>query len=284
MAPARKAEHTWASSFGFGALAGALSKTATAPLDRLRLVQQTTASATQGHAAGARAMLRSDGALGLWRGNGLAVVKGTMTKGILLASQDALSRKLGSDAAAGSIAGLLAHGPTYPLDVLRTRIAASVGQAPRAVLPLALSVVRREGILALYRGAGATAGGAIFFEGVRFGLFGRLRERADGTGTLTGALPAWLAPALCGAAASLVAGVLLYPNDTIRRRLQYGRREGGALEAGYMATARALVREGGIARLFRGLPLYCAKAGPAAAVQFGCYDCLKRLLPPRESG
>lgn len=275
MAPAvRKAEHSWASSFGFGAVAGALSKTAVAPLERLRLVQQTTASATQGHAAGARALLRSDGALGLWRGNGLAVTRATMTKGILLSSQDALSSKLGSDAAAGSIAGLLAHGPTYPLDVLRTRIAASVGQAHRGVLPLATSLVRREGILALYRGAGATAGGAIFFEGVRFGLFGRLRARAETTGVL---LPAWLVPALCGAAASLVAGVLLYPNDTIRRRLQYGRREGGALEAGYVATARALVREGGIARLFRGLPIYCAKAAPAAAVQFGCYDCFKRL-------
>ena len=279
MAPARKAADTsWAASFGVGALAGALSKTAVAPLDRLRLVQQTTAAPTQGNAAGARALVHSEGAAGLWRGNGLAVSRATMTKGILLASQDALSRELGSDAAAGSIAGLLAHGPTYPLDVLRTRVAASVGKAPGDLLPLAAGIVRREGVLALYRGAGATAGGAIVFEGSRFGIFGRLRERVDASGVL----PAWLVPALCGTVASLTAGLLLYPNDTIRRRLQYGRREGGALEEGYVATARTLVREGGVARLFRGLPLYLAKAAPAAAVQFGAFHYLKRLLPPSE--
>ena len=109
-------------------------------------------------------------------------------------------------------------------------------------------------------------------------VFGRLRERVDASGVL----PAWLVPALCGTVASLTAGLLLYPNDTIRRRLQYGRREGGALEEGYVATARTLVREGGVARLFRGLPPYLAKAAPAAAVQFGAFHYLKRLLPPSE--
>ena len=73
-------------------------------------------------------------------------------------------------------------------------------------------------------------------------------------------------------AASLVAGAVCYPNDTIRRKQQW------SLDSpGYVATFRELLAEGGAPRIYRGLPLYLAKVAPAAAVQFGTYHLLKRL-------
>jgi hypothetical protein len=44
-----------------------------------------------------------------------------------------------------------------------------------------------------------------------------------------------------------------------------------------MDAARALLREGGVARLYRGCGLYVVKSVPGAAVQFGVYHGLKRL-------
>ena len=79
-------------------------------------------------------------------------------------------------------------------------------------------------------------------------------------------------PAVNGTLASLIAGVVLYPNDTIRRRIQYER-----VPTSYAQAARALVAEGGVARLYRGGALYCLKSVPSAAAQFGIYHCLKRL-------
>ena len=111
-------------------------------------------------------------------------------------------------------------------------------------------------------GEGATAGGAIAYEGTRCGVFGAL---TDGETSPAGA-------AAVGVAASLVAGAVCYPNDTIRRKQQW------SLDSpGYVATFRELLAEGGAPRIYRGLPLYLAKVAPAAAVQCGTYHLLKRL-------
>ena len=54
-------------------------------------------------------------------------------------------------------------------------------------------------------------------------------------------------PAVCGTIASLLAGNLIYPNDTVRRRLQT---EAGRSET-YLQATRALILEGGVARRTR---------------------------------
>ena len=73
------------------------------------------------------AVMRHEGAAGLWRGNGLAVMRAMMQNGCVFGTQDHLRIALGSDMFAGAIAGLTAGAFTYPLDLLRTRHAGQVG-------------------------------------------------------------------------------------------------------------------------------------------------------------
>ena len=68
------------------------------------------------------------------------------------------------------------------------------------------------------------------------------------------------------------AGNIAYPNDTIRRRLQFGARET------YLGAAQSLFREGGPARFYKGCLLYNVKVAPAAAMQFATYYGAKQLL------
>ena len=82
-----------------------------------------------------------------------------------------------------------------------------------------------------------------------------------------------LSPGVCGMIASICAGNVIYPNDTVRRRLQTVAGSGET----YLDATRALVREGGLLRLYRGFFLYNLKAAPSAAVQFYTYHELKRL-------
>ena len=82
-----------------------------------------------------------------------------------------------------------------------------------------------------------------------------------------------LSPAVCGMLGSLLAGNIIYPNDTVRRRLQT---EAGSRET-YLQATRMLLKEGGISRLYRGFLLYNLKAAPSAAVQFYTYHTLKQL-------
>ena len=69
-------------------------------------------------------------------------------------------------------------------------------------------------------------------------------------------------PAVGGMIASLIAGNVIYPNDTVRRRLQT---VAGHSET-YAQATRALLAEGGLPRLYRGIALYQLKV-------------LRRVLP-----
>eukprot|EP00966_Prymnesium_polylepis_P310211 7167479-Prymnesium_polylepis.1 len=71
----------------------------------------------------------------------------------------------------------------------------------------------------------------------------------------------------------LRAGNIIYPNDTIRRRLQFN--SGGE---SYVEAARSLLRDGGLPRLYKGCLLYNLKVAPAAAMQFATYYGLKELM------
>lgn len=208
-------------------------------------------------------IMTNEGIMGFWRGNALSIGRATVAKGILFSTQDALSQRLGNDALAGAAAGVASGALSYPLDLLRTRLAATVGKA--SALSLLREALKERGVISLYRGAPATLVGAAAFEASRFGIYGALRDRVGSTH--------WVSSALCGMMASVAAGSLLYPNDTIRRRLQNSRGPFGT----YLTALRGLLHEGGVRRLYRGIVLYNIKVAPAAAVQFALYSGFRHM-------
>ena len=72
----------------------------------------------------------------------------------------------------------MAAAVSYPLDLVRTRVAGHVrssGEA-RSATQVTVALVRERGVLALYAGAVPTFVGALAFEGTRFGIYGFLME------------------------------------------------------------------------------------------------------------
>ena len=200
-------------SAGMGAIAGATSKTIVAPVERIRLLVQMANSPSEGGmSSGVRSVLQREGMRGFWRGNGLSVTRATLQKGLLFSTQDWMRSVLGSDMLAGGLAGMTASGLTYPLDLLRTRHAGHIGSS--SLFAVARQAAFQSGPLALWQGASATLAGGILYEGMRFGLYGQLRQVDNGASAHR------FGPATCGAVASLLAGNVIYPNDTVRRRLQ----------------------------------------------------------------
>ena len=89
--------------------------------------------------------------------------------------QDRIERLLGNASAGGAGAGFVAAAVTYPLDLVRTRVAGHVrasGEArKRSATQVTIALVREQGVLGLYGGAVPTFVGALFFEGARFGIY-----------------------------------------------------------------------------------------------------------------
>ena len=138
---------------------------------------------------------------------------------------------------AGAGAGAASVCATYPLDLVRARLAvqmaqlppeAAAGAAPEgatrayASLPAALAALRAEvaagGPAALYRGVLPTLLGILPYAGLAFLTFESLKQaHADAHG---GAEPGTAHKLVFGGAAGLVGQVATYPLDVVRRRMQ----------------------------------------------------------------
>ena len=190
-------------------------------------------------------------------------------RGLAFATNDALKATFNVDGSfiTGGIAGLVATTATYPLDLVRGRQAGQLGSR----LNFAHAIVhfaRTDGVTSLYRGAAPTLVGAIPFEGLKFGVFDRLQQSRSRRGPVTKAKD--------GAVAGCVAGLLTFPNDTIRRVLQ--QRDAPRLYRGYFDCAFMIVRTHGPTRLYSGLVPNLIKAVPSAGIQFFVFESLKPFV------
>nr|SVE86549.1 EOG090X0MQF [Daphnia similis]SVE87176.1 EOG090X0MQF [Daphnia similis]SVE87801.1 EOG090X0MQF [Daphnia similis]SVE88434.1 EOG090X0MQF [Daphnia similis] len=115
-----------------GGIAGAVSRTATAPLDRLKVFLQVHGLNKFGSlAACARHMLHEGGVRSLWRGNGINVMKIAPESAIKFMAYEKLKQyiKAGSPTrdlgmyerfVAGSIAGCISQTTIYPLELFQS--------------------------------------------------------------------------------------------------------------------------------------------------------------------
>lgn len=272
-----------------GGLSAAVAKTATAPLERVKLLAQ---AGQPGNFVQLLAeVVRAEGVRGLWRGNPANIVRVIPNKGVLLMCSDmyketvrALLPSWGAAAVSslsGAFAGLTAVLLTYPLELVRTRMAFRIctDEAEMAYRTLGGSlrqVFNQEGVQGLYAGMAATLVGALPFEGIKFGANEFFRQRlphgSDGR-------PLPLYALLAGAVAGTLAHVLTHPLDTVRRRMQISGAAGSDLVYTGMADCvRQVVSSEGVGALFLGIAPTVVRAAPNLGIQFLLYELLKGSL------
>nr|XP_011744825.1 calcium-binding mitochondrial carrier protein SCaMC-3 isoform X7 [Macaca nemestrina] len=161
----------WWKQLVAGAVAGAVSRTGTAPLDRLKVFMQVHASKTNrlNILGGLRSMVLEGGIRSLWRGNGINVLKIAPESAIkFMAYEQTLKnwwlQQYSHDSADPGILVLLACGTisstcgqiaSYPLALVRTRMQAqaSIEGGPQlSMLGLLRHILSQEGMRGLYRG------------------------------------------------------------------------------------------------------------------------------------
>jgi len=231
--------------FAAGGVSGAIAKTATAPIERVKLIIQTQDSNPRiisgevkrytGIVDCFSRVASEQGFAAFWRGNFTNVIRYFPTQAFNFAFKDtikALFPKYSSktdfglyflvNMASGGLAGAGSLCIVYPLDYARTRLASDVGSGQRTFNGLGDCLVKTakgpSGILGLYNGFGVSVAGIIPYRGVYFGMFDTLAGinpfRKD-----TGLIGLGSKFAIAQATA-ITAGYASYPFDTIRRRLQ----------------------------------------------------------------
>lgn len=176
-------------------------------------------------------------------------------------------------ALSGALAGTAEHVAMYPLDTIKTRMQALGQPGQNLQLPLfrALrSVLKREGILGLYRGVPAVAISAGPAHAVYFGTYELAKEALGGNKKeyAPGAI------GLAGAMATIGSDLIFTPADVVKQRLQLAH----SPYQGVLDCIGRTLKEEGFAAFFRSLPTTLVMNVPFTAVHFSVYEFTKHFL------
>jgi len=232
---------SFAKDFIAGGVSAAISKTAVAPIERVKLLLQVQHVSKQiavenqykGMVDCFVRIPKEQGFLAFWRGNLANVIRYFPTQALNFAFKDKYKqvflggvdkktqffRYFLGNLASGGAAGATSLCFVYPLDFARTRLAADVGKAGAerefSGLGNCLSkIFKSDGLLGLYRGFGVSVQGIIIYRASYFGFFD----------TAKGMLPdpkntPFLISWAIAQTVTTVAGIISYPFDTVRRRM-----------------------------------------------------------------
>lgn len=284
------AQNKWTKLLLSGGAAGMLSKTFVAPLERLRILKQTGALHNESLVEMIILITKNEDLVGFWRGNIINCMRIFPARAVLFSTNDIFNRAWGNDIekngfktfVSGGVSGICAILASYPMDVARTRIVGRLYEPGdiksqwtkenASMTYILRTMLREEGLKSWFRGIGPTLLGALPYEGIKFTMFQhltRVNTKPDKEVDPKSSL-------LFGAIAGSTAGLVLFPNDTVRKLLQMRlAADGGKAYSSALDCWQRTYESGGIGRFYRGLFPYMLRIAPSSAIQFFVYENLK---------
>ncbi|KAJ1386070.1 Mitochondrial carrier protein [Sesbania bispinosa] len=298
-----------------GGVAGGVSRTAVAPLERLKIllqVQNRHSIKYNGTIQGLKYIWKTEGFRGMFKGNGTNCARIVPNSAVKFFSYEQASkgilwlhqRQTGNEEAqltpllrlgAGACAGIIAMSATYPMDLVRGRLTVQTEGSPRQYRGMfhALSTVfREEGPRALYKGWLPSVIGVIPYVGLNFSVYESLKDwliRSKPLGIAQDSELSVTTRLACGAAAGTVGQTVAYPLDVIRRRMQMvgwkdassvvaGEGKSKAEYTGMVDAFKKTVQYEGFGALYKGLVPNSVKVVPSIAIAFVTYEMVKDIL------
>uniref|UniRef100_A0A8C6KUF8 Solute carrier family 25 member 25a n=1 Tax=Nothobranchius furzeri TaxID=105023 RepID=A0A8C6KUF8_NOTFU len=214
-----------------GGGAGVVSRTCTAPLDRLKVMMQVYGTRTNNMCimSGLMQMIKEGGMRSLWRGNGVNVIKIAPESALKFMAYEQIKRLIGSDNeslsilerfAAGSLAGVIAQSSIYPMEVLKTRLALRKTGQYAGISDCAKQIFRREGLGAFYKGYVPNMLGIVPYAGIDLAVYETLKNSYLQTYGTNSSDPGVLVLLACGTVSSTCGQLASYPLALIRTRMQ----------------------------------------------------------------
>ncbi|PRW34020.1 calcium-binding mitochondrial carrier S -3-like [Chlorella sorokiniana] len=270
-----------------GGVAGAVSRTVVAPLERLRTIMMADRSATRLGPV-LRRMWADGGPRGLFRGNMATVIKVFPSSAIQFAVYDACKDVMlaysgpgVSDLSsqekmvAGMAAGAVACTATYPLEALRTQVSVAQGGAGSSYLAIVRSTLAERGMRGLYQGYPASLANNSVAMSLGFASYEAL---CSAYARWRGAPPSSGEKGLVGGTAALLTMVATMPLENLTRRLQVQGRPGFPRKyTGMLDCAGQMLRQEGISSFWRGSLSSFAKVAPSIAATRLLYESIVEL-------
>lgn len=291
----------FAKDFLAGGISAAVSKTAVAPIERVKLllqVQHVSKQITedQRYKGIVDAFVRipkEQGPLSFWRGNLANVIRYFPTQALNFAFKDKYKqvflggvdkntqfwRYFAGNLASGGAAGATSLCFVYPLDFARTRLAADVGKGAgnrefNGLGDCLSKIFKSDGLTGLYRGFGVSVQGIIIYRAAYFGFYDTARGMLPDPKN-TPIVVSWA----IAQTVTTVAGIISYPFDTVRRRMmmQSGRSKADILYKSTIHCWATIAKTEGSKAFFKGAFSNVLR-GTGGAFVLVLYDEIKKVL------
>jgi len=295
----------FAQDFAVGGVSGAIAKTVTAPIERVKLLIQTQdanpliksgqVKRYTGIVDCFKRVNAEQGLAAFWRGNFTNILRYFPTQAFNFAFKDTFKTMFPKadpktefgkffliNMASGGLAGAGSLCVVYPLDYARTRLASDVGKGGQKDFNGLWDCLKKtasgpKGVMGLYNGFGVSVAGIIPYRGVYFGLYDTMSEQNPykkdkglvGIGSKF-AIAQFVA---------IAAGYASYPMDTVRRRLQMQSEKPKEqwLYKNTMDCFGKIMKDEGITAFFKGAGANALRTVGSAMVLV-LYDQIKLVL------
>uniref|UniRef100_M3YPV8 Solute carrier family 25 member 25 n=1 Tax=Mustela putorius furo TaxID=9669 RepID=M3YPV8_MUSPF len=262
-----------------GGGAGAVSRTCTAPLDRLKVLMQNYCSDEGNRRSGSKYSFARGTFHCIWgrkaRGH-ITGLKCGQIKRLVGSDQEAL--RIHERLVAGSLAGAIAQSSIYPMEVLKTRMALRKTGQYSGMLDCARKILAREGVAAFYKGYVPNMLGIIPYAGIDLAVYETLKNAWLQRYAVNSADPGVFVLLACGTMSSTCGQLASYPLALVRTRMQAQASIEGAPEVTMSSLFRQILRTEGAFGLYRGLAPNFMKVIPAVSISYVVYENLKITL------
>jgi len=263
--------------FMLGGVAAGISKTAAAPIERVKLLVQNQdemikagrlATPYKGVMDCFSRTMSEEGLVSFWRGNLANVLRYFPTQALNFAfvgtfkkmfnqskEKDGYMMWFLANMASGGLAGASSLVFVYSLDYARTRLANDAKAAKKGLgerefnglIDVYAKTYKSDGIAGLYRGFVVSCVGIVAYRGCYFGFYDSLKPIVL-VGDLKGS---FMASFLLGWIVTITSGIVSYPLDTIRRRMMMTSGQAVKYKSS-IDCGMKIIRNEGVKSLFKG--------------------------------
>ena len=261
-----------------GGIAGCVSRTVIAPLDKIKILMQfrkTNLTFTNF----LKNNIKKEGVLNLWKGNGINLLRIFPFSGLQFFTYDICKRNIQIRNESkniqrllnGSITGIVATSFTHPFDVIKHRLLCyeNINTFKKASIDI-YKENNHYSVRNFYKGYGSTIFSMTPFIAINFATFDYLKDNTpefinkDNPLTILS----------LGATSALIGQIICFPLDTIRRRMQH---KENIYKDGFDACKKIIKNEGYLS-FYKGLVPNILRMVPNTAIRFSLFEFLKEYI------
>jgi len=256
----------FAENFALSGVAAVVSKTAAAPIERVKLlVQNQDEMIKQGKLSEpykgvvdcVKRTAATEGILPFWRGNLANCIRYFPTQALNFAFKDKIkimfkqsksdpyAVNFAKNIASGGVAGAMSLCFVYSLDFARTKLANDTKSGKKGasreyngLVDVYKKTLASDGIQGLYRGFVISCVGIVVYRGCYFGFYDSLKP------ILLGDDASLFGSFILGYVVTVTSGLISYPIDTIRRRMMMTSGQAVKYKGSIDCTVQILKHEG----------------------------------------